>query len=240
MNLHHANLWIGPEESLKQQAIQLLQQQLCSQQGCGICYSCKSIIERQHHALTWLEPENYYTVKQMHELFSAICFALQPGEKHFIVIERADLFTTASANSILKSLEEPVPGYHYLLLAPRTEGILPTIRSRCVVEQFGSGEPASHRLMSYFTSYDFSQANSLMSELQKERLREREVDHLLDALVHHWHAIRKQALMKDHQQLLTKATKVITLFEDARQKPPMPGSAKLFLKNLYLKMALAI
>lgn len=241
MKLHPASLWIGP--NVAERALSLVQQQLCSQQGvtesCGTCISCKNVVAHQHHALTWLTPENYYTVKQIQELFTKVCFTLQPGEKHFIVIERADLFNLASANSLLKSLEEPPEGYHYLLLAPRMQGILPTIKSRCVVEQFTSGEPEMHRLLEFFTSYSFSRAPELMKEVQKERVPEREIDQLLDAILHHWHGVRKQTIDNDTQKE-AQATAIIEVIEQARLKPPMPGSSKVFLKNIYLRMALAM
>ncbi len=238
MKLHPASLWIG--HKVAQRALSFVQSQLCEKQGCGSCISCKNVAAHQHHALTWLAPENYYTVKQMHELFPKVCFTLQPGEKHFIVIERADLFTIASANSLLKSLEEPPEGYHYLLLAPRVQGILPTIISRCVVEQYASGEPEEHRLVPFFTTYSFSAAQDMMKEIQRERLPEKEVDQVLDAVLHHWHTVAKQALVDDNTAQYAQASAVVAVVNQARATPPMPGSSKVFLKNLYLQMALAL
>ena len=239
MKLHPANLWIGPEQELKEKAVSLIQQNVCSDNGCGDCHQCKGIVERQHHALSWLVPENYYTVKQIQELFSKVRFTLQPGEKYFIVIERADLFNVASANSLLKSLEEPPEGYHYILLAPRTQGILPTIKSRCVIEQLSSGEPVTHRLLEYFTSYNFLRGAELMKEVQKERVPEKEIDQLLDAILHYWHTERKQALDENDADKASRAASLVSLMQDIRLKPPMPGSSKVFLKNVYLRMALA-
>ncbi len=240
IQLHPANLWIGPEQELKERAVLFVQQHLCPEKGCGTCYRCKAIVERQHHALTWLVPENYYTVKQIQELFTKVCFSLQPGEKYFIIIERADLLNTASANCLLKSLEEPSEGYHYLLLAPRVQGILPTIKSRCVTEQLSSGEPVTHRLLEYFTSYSFSRAPALMKEIEKERIPEKEIDQLLDAILHHWHNERKQVIEGDGAQRALNASSILDIIQEVRLKPPMPGSSKLFLKNLYLRMALAL
>ncbi len=239
MNLHPANLWIGPEQELHAHVLSVVQKLLCPHQGCGTCHRCVSIVERQHHALTWLEPENYYTVKQIQQIFTRVCFALQPGEKHIIILDRADLFNTASANSLLKSLEEPPEGYHYILLAPRMEGILPTIRSRCVVRQFDAGKPLTHRLLPFFTSYSFVQAPALMKEIQKERIPEREIDQLLDAAVHHWQEEYKKALLHKDDKKSSLASAMVQVIEHARRTSPMPGSSKVFLKNIYLQMALA-
>jgi len=239
-NLHHANLWIGPEDNLISQAIELIQHTLCPDNGCGACVDCRLLAERQHHALTWLVPENYYTVKQIETIFSTVCFALNPGQHHFIVLQRADLLTIASANSLLKALEEPPEGYHYILLAPRTEGILPTIRSRCVVEHKASHEPVTHRLVPYFTQYQYTNGAELMKEIEKARVPERDIDQLLDACMHYWHAQRTESIQAGDVHKERQAGRACDLITSLRAQPPMPGSSKLFLKNLYLRLTLAL
>ncbi len=240
MNLHQAYLWIGPEEELQKRAVSLVQRWLCKNNSCGRCSDCVSIVEQRHYALTWLVPENYYTLKQLERLFTTVCFSLNPGDHHFIVIERADLLNSSSANSLLKSLEEPPPGYHYILLAPRKEGILPTIASRCVIEVSASVDPVLHRLVPYFTEFQFSRATELMKEIQKERVPEKEIDQLLDACMHYWHTQLKQALTDGDTGKARQARSVGRVIEQAREKPPMPGSSKLFLKNLFLRVTLAM
>ncbi len=47
------------------------------------------------------------------------------------VLEDADRLNPESANALLKSIEEPTPGTVWILCAPSTEDVLPTIRSRC-------------------------------------------------------------------------------------------------------------
>lgn len=47
------------------------------------------------------------------------------------VLEDADRLNPESANTLLKSIEEPTPGTVWILCAPSTEDVLPTIRSRC-------------------------------------------------------------------------------------------------------------
>jgi DNA polymerase-3 subunit delta' len=47
------------------------------------------------------------------------------------VLEDADRLNPESANTLLKSIEEPTPGTVWVLCAPSTEDVLPTIRSRC-------------------------------------------------------------------------------------------------------------
>jgi len=233
---HQAYLWIGPEEDVSRRAIASVQQQFCEHTGCGSCHTCTAIFHKQHYGLTWLAPEHYYTIKQLEPLFDAIRFSLQPGEGHIIVLERADLLTVACANSLLKSLEEPPPGYHFILMAPRTEGILPTIASRCVRTDYGSSSSVSHRLLTYFTHLDSSLAAAFMKELEKERVPEAEIPYLLDGCLLYWQDRLTQVLTQHDQDKVDTVLRILDCIEQARQKMAMPGSSKLFLKNLFLSL----
>lgn len=59
----------------------------------------------------------------------------------FLIFPRADVsFPEAypgAANALLKTLEEPRPGVHFILLAERPDRLLTTIRSRCQRVAFG-------------------------------------------------------------------------------------------------------
>jgi DNA polymerase-3 subunit delta' len=54
-----------------------------------------------------------------------------PGCHRWILVEDAHRLNGASANMLLKTLEEPPPGTIFLLVTHRPEGMLQTIRSRC-------------------------------------------------------------------------------------------------------------
>jgi DNA polymerase-3 subunit delta' len=54
-----------------------------------------------------------------------------PGTHRWILVEDAHRLNGASANMLLKTLEEPPPGTHFLLVTHRAEAMLQTIRSRC-------------------------------------------------------------------------------------------------------------
>jgi len=58
------------------------------------------------------------------------------GARRVIVIDSADLLETASANALLKSLEEPPVGTFFMLVAHKPGSLLPTIRSRCRMLRF--------------------------------------------------------------------------------------------------------
>jgi DNA polymerase-3 subunit delta' len=58
------------------------------------------------------------------------------------IVEDADDFNAESANSFLKTLEEPPPGAILILLATGADRQLPTILSRCQVVRFDTLSPA--------------------------------------------------------------------------------------------------
>ena len=58
------------------------------------------------------------------------------GSRRVIIIDPADDMEKASANALLKSLEEPPAGTFFLLVTHKPARLLPTIRSRCRVLRF--------------------------------------------------------------------------------------------------------
>jgi DNA polymerase-3 subunit delta' len=57
------------------------------------------------------------------------------------VIERVDQMHDNAANRMLKTLEEPPPFAHLLLLTDRPQDVLPTIQSRCQLVRFDAPNP---------------------------------------------------------------------------------------------------
>jgi DNA polymerase III subunit delta' len=58
------------------------------------------------------------------------------GSRRVIIIDPADDLEKSAANALLKSLEEPPQGTHFLLVAHRPGRLLATIRSRCRMVRF--------------------------------------------------------------------------------------------------------
>jgi DNA polymerase-3 subunit delta' len=189
--------------------------------------------------MRWLEPENNYTVAHLEPIFKTISFALDPGQQFFFVLERADMLSTTCANSLLKSLEEPPPGYHFILLAQRRDTILPTISSRCVITVFQEqGIQAQPALYKYFaTCTPLAKITEFGRELDRTKITEREALDLVDLLYSYWAAYFKKALAENAGQQIEQAGQVIQVLEQARHYSPMPGSSKIFLRNLFLQFS---
>ena len=59
------------------------------------------------------------------------------GRAKVFVVRRAEELSTAAANALLKTLEEPIARTHFILLSAQPDALLPTIRSRTQRVRFG-------------------------------------------------------------------------------------------------------
>ncbi len=237
-SLHPAYLWFGPHDLLVEKTIHFLQKQFCPTGGCGTCISCIQIKTQQHHAVNWLSPAKQYTLEELETIFSTIIFALAPGEHFFFVIQKADFLTTVCANKLLKSIEEPPAGYHFILLAQRQDAILPTIRSRCISATLSSDALSDEymQLFSLFTSTLPGDPSAFLKILDQAALNERESIELLDRLLKFWLKKNSLACTEKESPAHAQTRRIVSVLQHAAQIPPMPGSSKLFWKNLFLQI----
>jgi len=225
-----AQLFIGAHDQAMTAVERFLQKTFCTHSGCGTCIICIHIREKQHHALMWLHPEKNYTIEQFDDLFSTLSLQLQPNELFFFIIQKADFLTAACANKLLKSMEEPPRGYHFILLAERAEQIIPTIASRCIVHTLhtSSTTSISHPLFEVFTK-KIPASNDFSRIIDSANINERESIELLDRIIQHWLTAYQNDNPADIATLVTKLQK-------ASLQPPMPGSSVTFWRNLYLQV----
>lgn len=135
---------------------------LCERLGqgagpCGACEGCRWFLGGNHPDARCLEPEAIarraavapedegeegkprdgkpsvqIKIEQTRALADFVNLASHRGGRRVAIIHPAEDMNTATANSLLKNLEEPPPGAVFLLVSHRPAGLLPTIRSRCV------------------------------------------------------------------------------------------------------------
>ncbi len=159
----HALLLAAPAGMGKQQfARALAQWQLCQQKtaegACGHCRSCQLLQAGSHPDLLWVSPETegdkVSKVIKIEQARAVVEFANQTAQMQgyrVVVLSPADALNTASANALLKTLEEPGQRSLFLLLTDKPAALLPTIRSRCQLlpltvpdEQVAKGWLAQH------------------------------------------------------------------------------------------------
>ncbi len=234
-----AHLWIGRHEAIRAHIVALLQEKWCAAGGCTQCVTCHAITTEQQYGVQWIRPEKQYTRELLDPLFAQLSFALNPDEQFFFVLEQVDFMPSACANSLLKSLEEPPPGYYFFLCAQREHTILPTIRSRCMLHLISAKKEfrSPHPLFEYFITTRFYDPTLFLTDLEQSEINEQESIALLDALLAHWMATAKKELTHaTSAQAYQTAMEIVTMLSAAFEKLPMPGSSKIFWKDLYLQM----
>ena len=138
----HAYLLHGPAGSGKRALAEhfaafLLCKSPLEQQPCGQCSACKLYAADTHPDLARLQPEEEgkgILIASVRELVAKILQTSQQGGRKVIIVEPAEAMTTGSANALLKSLEEPAGSTVFLLISHQFSFLLPTIKSRCVLQ----------------------------------------------------------------------------------------------------------
>jgi DNA polymerase-3 subunit delta' len=152
----HALLFRGREGTGKLDfALALAHSLLCEAplkngQACGTCSSCNWLEQSHHPDFRLLSPEqdadggdeasvaassskkSQISISQIRELSSFLELSShQAGGHRVVLIHPAEALNAASANALLKILEEPSPGVIFLLVSHQPQRLLPTILSRC-------------------------------------------------------------------------------------------------------------
>lgn len=136
----HAYLFEGPEGVGKRlTALAMARALLCSNgDGCGECPACRKVDHGNHPDLHLIEPDGTSVkIEQIRHLQRELSFRPLEGSRRICILEGADRLNPAAGNALLKTLEEPAAGSLLILLTPRPEAVLATIRSRCQRLPFG-------------------------------------------------------------------------------------------------------
>jgi DNA polymerase-3 subunit delta' len=78
------------------------------------------------------KPSEVIRIDQIRALETFLSVGTHRQGRRIVQIDPADRLNTESANALLKTLEEPLPDTVFLLVTDRVQGLLPTIRSRCI------------------------------------------------------------------------------------------------------------
>jgi DNA polymerase-3 subunit delta' len=128
------------------------------QGACGTCSSCHAVDVRTHPDLCVLLPETLsielgwpldektqdridkkeikaskqIRVEATREAVAFTQFTRSRGDTQVVLIYPAERMNTEAANTLLKTLEEPVGAVRFILASEAAHQLLPTIRSRCL------------------------------------------------------------------------------------------------------------
>ncbi len=117
------------------------------QMACGQCLACNWFAQGNHPDYRLLQPDalsevadsdegtkkasHQITIDQVRGLDDFLSVGTHRAGLRIIVVNPAEAMNRNTANSLLKSLEEPAPDTLFLLVSSEPLRLLPTIRSRC-------------------------------------------------------------------------------------------------------------
>lgn len=175
----HAYLFEGPAGVGKQTVAWALAAYLACLQPrqngpCGDCRSCRALQRGEHPDITLLSRDGAnIKIAQVREALKRLRFEPVLGRAKVLLLEDADRLREEAANALLKTLEEPSRGTHFILLTSKPQLLLDTIRSRVQALRFGplpSEEVQSLLVAEGFEPADASIAAALaMGDLGRAR-----------------------------------------------------------------------
>jgi len=240
-----SQVWVGNAQVLKKEVIKYLQAQFCAlgknNLACAHCATCKAISHQQFYNLVWMTPQGQYKVEQIREVLARLALRLAQDEQWFFVFEDAQCLNDSAANILLKSIEEPPAGYNFIFLVPRKDLLLTTILSRSIIKNFNTQDSLlEHELYQLFAT-KYADQNKLVGPIEFNQILEAHKDLtdqnsqiLLDQIYGYWLNL---AINNSAPEKLALINHVITVLQTAQNYPPMPGSSKLFWRNLYMQLS---
>lgn len=151
--------------------------------ACGTCSSCNWFTEDSHPDFRLLSPEQesetdeegssakktmkktQISVAQIRELSDFLGLSSHRSEgSRIILIHPAEALNQASANALLKMLEEPAEGVIFILVAHQLQRLLPTILSRC--QKVTMPIPGEKQALAWLNEQGVSNAKAQLAYLE--------------------------------------------------------------------------
>lgn len=162
-------------------------------------------------------PKRVLLVEQMRLIEREANYRPYEGKARVFLIEDADKLNDASANALLKVLEEPPHTSHLILLTSRPAMLLPTVRSRCQMIRFSPVSPKeieAHLLQNKIASAGEARMRARVARGSLGRAVNDELDSYVEQRKSMLQVLQALAVSDDRIQLLRSAEE----FNEARHK----------------------
>lgn len=224
----HSNIAV-----LRNAAQQAIKNFFCENKNSDECFCkiCFSVTQQTHPSVILIEPKTSYTKDDLAPLHNLTQHARSREDALFFVLENPEFLLQVTANSLLKTLEEPPAHIFFLLLSQNPTQILPTISSRAEHVQLSQAAELVDETQG--TLYTLALAacygtvvtgQQIEAALQKETPDTQASMRLVDALISELSA---QQNISSH---------LIGRLYDLRTTPPGPGSGKIFWRTLFMRI----
>jgi DNA polymerase-3 subunit delta' len=139
--LAHAYAFVGPPGvGRRLTAVAFAQAALCAARGCGTCAACRRVAAGQHPDCQVIAPSPprdnpkgapMIRIEEIRALERTAALAPFEGGRKVLVLDDAERMTLPTAQALLKTLEEPPPRTHLVLVLANPRALPPTVLSRC-------------------------------------------------------------------------------------------------------------
>ena len=138
----HALLFAGPVSVGKYLSAKTLAAALLCEADdapCGTCQACRMVESESHPDLVVIRPDKQnIKIGEIRKMQKDLSLTPYMAKRQVCIIDEADKMRDEAANSILKTLEEPVGDVVFILITSKRYQLLDTIRSRCMLVEFGA------------------------------------------------------------------------------------------------------
>ncbi len=112
----------------------ICQNHFTNNKKCGDCNICHLISQNAYSDLKIIDVDGSMIKKeQVLELQKSLSLKSFNNTNQVYIIKNADKMNPSASNSLLKFIEEPLPGIYGILITTNRKQILPTILSRCIL-----------------------------------------------------------------------------------------------------------
>ena len=233
MNKQQSFLWISNDAATLEKALFTYINKLINREKNPTLY--EQILKKEHAWVQWMYPP--YTTGLIDDLLDQTSFSLETDEYRIFIIDCAETLNDSAANRLLKSIEEPHPGYYFIFCTNKPHAILPTISSRCIhthVETKNFDKLTHHEILQPFILAQCNQPVEFAKLIEKYKIKEVESYQLFDQLFEYWSNVLHESVKHPNEALEIKSLRALSLLQQGYAYLPMAGSSKLFWKQLYV------